>query len=107
MKIPERPTAQTEYTLKEHKAIEDAPIFILKPLSVGNFDKSANLTTSGQIMSGYRFACHHSIKGWKNLEPEFTDDKAVELIDRLDALWIAELGGQAMEISTVSEKEKN
>lgn len=107
MKIPKRPTDPFEYTLKRHVGKENAPVFTLKPVPVGKFDEAVNLSSSGKQATSLRFLCHHGIKGWSNLEPEFTPDNCIELIDAFDFEWIAELGNKVLESSQVTETEKN
>lgn len=107
MKLPKRPTEPVEFILDVHKGIEGAPVFTLKPLSVGRLDEVANLVTSQKQMTALRHACNHGIKGWSNLEPEFTSEHAIGLIEGFELVWITELGNKIVEISQVTEQEKN
>jgi hypothetical protein len=108
MQLQKRPTEAIEFTLKEHESIEPKPSFTLKPLSVSKFDECGNLFASARGVSAVRLACHYGIKGWANIEPEFSSDKATQLIDDyLSPEQIVEIGSKIIDISAVSEKEKN
>lgn len=108
MKLQKRPTEPVEYTLKEHEALESPPVFTLKPLSVGLYDKVHNLIAAQQQGSALRICCVHGIKGWTEIEPEFDTDKVADLIgDYFTLEWTTELGNKVFEISSVPEQEKN
>lgn len=107
MKHQKRPTEAVEYTLEEHKTLESAPVFTLKPLSVGRFDEVVNLITAEKKATAFRYACQYGIKGWTNYEPDFEEAKVVEITNDFTLTWIIELGSKIIEISQVSEQEKN
>lgn len=107
MKIQKRPTDPIQYTLEAHKETEGAPEFTLKPLSCERFDEAMNLFTSDRKVSALRFACLHGVKGWTNLDPEYTTQTAISSIQAFGIEWVAELGNKIIEISQVSETEKN
>lgn len=107
MKHQKRPTEPIDYTLEEHNKIENAPVFTLKPLSVGRFDEVVNLITAEKKATAFRYACQFGIKGWANYEPDFEEGKVVEITNDFQLSWIIELGSKIIEISQVSEQEKN
>lgn len=87
-----------------HEGKEEAPVFRLKPLSDGVMDSVTDLMTAEKKASALRKAALHAVKGWSNLEPEFTDSGPLK---GLPNEWVYELGGKAIEISSLTESEKN
>lgn len=104
MLIPQRPTDPIEFVLSEHETLEDPPSFTLRPLKEGILIEVNNLTQSKMVANALILAARHSVKGWKNLDKDFADSTN---IGPLPLEWKYELGAKAIEISNLTETQKN
>lgn len=99
MQIPKRPTAPIKHSIPGAPGV----VFTLKPLSNAQFDEVTDLITSEKKATGLTLACKFSLTGWEGFEDEFSVDSVAVLPHD----WRYELGGKAVEISSLTETEKN
>ena len=95
MKIPKRPTQNKQFE-------KDGVSFTLKPLSVENYDTCTDLITAEKKGTALRFAANAGVIGWT-----YEDSFSKEALNELESSLVYELGGEVLNISSVSETEKN
>ncbi len=99
MKLPKRPSKPIEFSIE---AAGDA-LFTLKPLACDEYDNVTDLLTAEKRATALRLACRYGLAGWSGIEEEFSR----ESWKTLDPQWAYELGGKILEISSLTESEKN
>ncbi len=96
MKIPKRPTQTKEYE-------KDGVTYTLKPLSVADYDTVTDLITAEKKGTALRFAANAGVIAWSGIDEQFSKAS----LNELEPSLVYELGGEVMQISSVTETEKN